>query len=765
MRLVSRSVLREIWPPFLLGFAAYTFILLIRTIYFLADFFVRRSASFGEVAWLAVLSLPWIVVLTLPMAFLLGVLIGIGRLAGDSEIIALRACGVGPLSIYRPALAAAGALSVGVFLLYNLALPGANERLSRSLARVAATSVVNVVRPRTFREARSGVTLYFDRAAADGRTLEGVFVKLGEEWERDQRVIVARRGALTLEGDRLWLDLFNSTLHEYDPNDPSRYRTNSSQAQRVLIAGDIWSSPAAAVSYEKSLRSQSLTELIATAKRMRRSSPENFRLAWVEIHKKLSIPFACLAFAVIGIPLAESARRGGRGSAFALSLAIIVLYYVLLSSGETWAQQGRLPPGVAIWIPNAVLLAVGAAAIARSGRERARWRWPFRAIGRGARAGRPVSPAGARPRFGGFLRFPWILDRYILARFLMVLLFATASVLLLAVIVDYADHVDRIAKNHPPTSVVLGYYRCFLLSIGMQIAPFIALIATLVSLGILSKHNEDTAFRASGVSLHRLSAPILAAAAAAALVFFALGEYVAPYAEREEARYRNIIYGRPVDYGVARTPAERNWRCASDGRIWHQEESDPDRGILVFPSVFVFDKDFDLVRRDGAREASWDGKEWVFRQGWTRTFGAAAETAYRTYLEDRVAGDPPRAFSRERRTPEQMRWRELQRYARRLKAGGYSTGDLETALYAKFSTPVLVPLMALLAVPFAFRIGRRGALAGVGVGLALGMGFLIATAFFTKLGDVGALPAILAAWSPNVLAATGAIYLLLRLRT
>src|SRR6266496_1866474 len=172
MRLVSRSVLREIWTSFLLGFAAYTFILLIRTIYILADFFVRRSASFGEVAWLAVLSLPWMIVLTIPMAFLLGTLIGIGRLAGDSEIVAMRACGIGPGAIYRPALGAAAVLSVAVFFIYNMVLPAANDVLTRSLTRVAATSVVNVVRPRTFREARSGVTLYFDRTAADGRSLE-----------------------------------------------------------------------------------------------------------------------------------------------------------------------------------------------------------------------------------------------------------------------------------------------------------------------------------------------------------------------------------------------------------------------------------------------------------------------------------------------------------------------------------------------------------------------------------------------------------------
>ncbi len=231
MRLVSRSVLREIWPPFLLGFAAYTFILLDSD-----DLLSWRTSScgaartFGEVAWLAVLSLPWIVVLTLPMAFLLGVLIGVGRLAGDSEVVALRSCGVGPAAIYRPALAAAAVLSVGVFLLYNLVLPGANEALSRSLARVAATSVVNVVQPRTFREVRSGVTLFFDRAAADGRSLQGVFVKLGEEYEKDLRVIVARRGAADPGGGSpVARPLQLGTLHEYDAGDPSRYRVNWSR--------------------------------------------------------------------------------------------------------------------------------------------------------------------------------------------------------------------------------------------------------------------------------------------------------------------------------------------------------------------------------------------------------------------------------------------------------------------------------------------------------------------------------------------------------
>jgi len=771
VRLISRSVLREIWPPFLLGFLAYTFILLVRTIYFLADFFVRRSATLGKVVWLVVLSLPWIVVLTIPMAFLLGVLIGIGRLSADSEVIAMRACGVGQGAISRPALVAAALLAGLVFYLYNVVLPRANDTLTREMARVAATSVVNVVHPRTFREVRSGMTLFFDRTGADGRSLEGVFLKLGEDDEHKDQVIVARRGALSLEGDNLWLDLTSSVLHDYDPSDPSRYRTNRNQTQRILIAGDV-GNPAGQVSYQKGLRAQSLRELFATAARVRGKSAEDYRLAWVEIHKKLSIPFACLTFAVIGIPLAETSRRGGKGSGFALSLAIIVLYYVLLSSGETWAQEGRLPPGSAIWLPNAVLLVLGGIAMARGGRERSRTR-PIarlkgalarRRAGAGASLAAEVPAAERQTIWTGLLRFPTILDRYVLARFLAVLGLVLASVLFLAVIVDYAEHIDKIAKNHPASDVVIGYYRNFLMTISLQVAPFAILIATLISLGILSKNNEDTAFKANGVSLYRLGAPIVAAAIVAAVVAFTAGEYVLPLAQREQARFKNLIYGRPADWGLA-TPAEQRWHYGPGRRIWHQEAIERDRGVLASPSVFEFDGAFDLVRRDAARQASWNGSEWIFRQGWTRTFGGVAEASYRTFLEERLAGDPPTSFTRQYRGAEEMRFRELQRSARRLRASGYPTGDLETALQAKLSTPLLIPLMALLAIPFAFRIGKRGTLAGIGVGLALGIVFLIAGAFFTKVGEAGALSPLLAAWSPNILALTAATWLLMRLRT
>jgi LPS export ABC transporter permease LptG/LPS export ABC transporter permease LptF len=763
MRLTSRSVLREVWPPLLLGFAAYTFLLLVRTIFLLTDFFVRRTATGAEVAWMLLLSVPWIVVLTLPMAFLLGVLVGVGRLSADSELVALRACGVGPWAIYRPLLLFGSGLAVVVFFLYNAVLPRANDVLGQTMARIAATSIVNVISPRTFREPRPGVTLFFDRAGADGRSLEGVFLRLSDEdpaSDRDE-IVVARRGALRLEEDRLWLDLESSTVHQYSPSDPSRYRVSWNRSQRILFAGAVTRDSRSQVTYEKGLRAQSLADLMASAARAAKTS-ERHRLAWVEIHKKFAIPLACLAFALVGIPLAETSRRGGRGSSFALSLAILLAYYVLLSSGETWAQKGVLSPAAAIWLPDALLGALGLFLLRGLGRERARWR-RFRRPPAAAPEG-PEVPRPGRAWLGGFLRFPAILDRYVLARFASSFALVLLSVLAIAAIVDYADQSDEILRHRPPPEVVLGYYRSFLLSIGHQIAPFVALVATLLTFGALSKNNEDTACRASGVSLHRLGAPILIAAVLAGGVSFWVGETVLPLAHQKEARYRNLLRGRPPDQGLV-TAADRAWHYDSSGRIWHREEGPPAEATLLSPSVFEIGPDFQLVRRTLAREAQWDGRTWRFRQGWTRSFSERQETSYATFLEESVPGDPPRSFRNEARPPDQMGYRELSRYARSLSRSGYPTEALRTALAERVARPLLIPLMALVALPFAFRMGRRGALAGIGIGLLLGMALLVLSELFSRLGGVGALPPALAAWTPDVLFGTAAAILLLKLRT
>ena len=158
-----------------------------------------------------------------------------------------------------------------------------------------------------------------------------------------------------------------------------------------------------------------------------------------------------------------------------------------------------------MWLPNLALIALGIAATV------------FRAERRGRAVPRPLSeaaaaalpPSGRRARAAirlprSPLRLLSLVDRYVLARFLTSLALVLASAILISLVVDYADKLDEVARHHPSVAAVLGYYRYFLLSITIQIAPFAILLAALAGLGILSKNNEDTAFRASGVSLLRL---------------------------------------------------------------------------------------------------------------------------------------------------------------------------------------------------------------------------------------------------------------------
>jgi LPS export ABC transporter permease LptF/LPS export ABC transporter permease LptG len=773
--LISRSVLREIWPPFLLGFTAYTFILLIRTILLLADFAVRRSAPFVDVAKLVALSIPWIVVLTFPMAFLLGVLVGIGRLNTDSELTALRACGVGPGALYRPVVAAAAAASLLVLFLYNVVLPPANQALQTAMVRVAATSIVNVVAPRTFREPRPGITFFFDRMAPDGRSFEGVFLRLGEDEGSPDRIIVARQGALTLEADQLWLDLRQSEVHEVDPGDPSRDRISRNDTQRLLLAGEASHAAGSGIRVQRGVRSQTLPELWRSAS-ADTATPAQRRLARVEIHKKFAIPVACLAFALVGVPLGQTLRRGGRGGSFALSLGILLAYYLLLSSGETWAAEGRISPVLAMWLPNLLLVGLGVAAAAArpSGRTPHAPRPGIAAaVAAVAHAADPTRFLGVRrsvavtgdapPRRRLWPRALSLVDRYVLARFLSALLFIFASAMLLSIVVDYADKLDEVTRHRPPLWAILGFYRNFALSIAVQIAPFAVLLAALVGLGILSKSSEDTAFKASGVSLWRLAAPVVIFVALGAAALFAVAEYILPTAEQRQMRFRNVIYGRPVDYGI-RTSAERNWYLAKDGSIWYREESVPARNALLGVSIFRFSPDFTLTGRTDAREAVWKGGQWSLLDGWDRSLDGSGEP-FRRFEEAHAPGDPPESVAASRRRPEEMRFRELERLTRHLRAGGYPTASLETALQAKLAQPALLPVMALLAVPFAFRVGRRGALAGIGVGLSLGILTLVVSAFATKLGEVGALPPWLAAWCTAILFGLAAFYMTLRIRT
>src|SRR5215212_5216404 len=289
-------------------------------------------------------------------------------------------------------------------------------------------------------------------------------------------------------------------------------------------------------------------------------------MARVEIHKKFAIPFACIAFGVLGLPLGITNRRGGKSSGFSLSVLIILFYYVAINNGEQLAATGKIPPFVGMWGANIILLALGMYLLGRANRDIQSGdvgilRRGVRAIARKLRRRKPLTAAGTVEDEPGLLSrlditFPNIIDRYILREFLKVLALVLISVIALFTIVDYNEIASDVRKHAIGLDTLLTYYRFQIFYVLNWTLPISVLVATLVTFGILSKNNEVTAIKSGGVSLYRIAVPILAVAAMVSIFAYFVLDFVLPYSNERASEIKNRIEGKPA---FAKASEQKLW--------------------------------------------------------------------------------------------------------------------------------------------------------------------------------------------------------------
>jgi LPS export ABC transporter permease LptG len=517
--------------------------------------------------------------------------------------------------------------------------------------------------------------------------------------------------------------------------------------------------------------------------------PQLRRLALVEIHKKFSIPVACLVFGLFAVPLGFNNRRGGKSSGFALSIAVIMAFYVLLTNGEDAAALGRIPPWLAMWFPNLLFAAIGLFLLVRRNQDRGllgrRLDWWLRLVASGRlmearrrrqkrrrirqearrKAMRQRTPDVVLriPRFA--LRFPNLLDRYISRIFARVFLLVVLSGITLFIIADFTDNIDQLLRNKPGIAVLLEYYSYLSLQVFFEIAPILVLVTTLVTFALMSRTNEITASKALGISLYRLAVPAMVAALLIASICVLLQAEVLPASNQRVAQLKDRMKGQTAARTYRRV--DRQWLFGRGPYIFNYLYFDVGRKMIQDMQVFSFDPQHQLASRLFADQAKWDGQRWVLDRGWARSFQGPDETSFRQFARPVLSPyrEAPSYFASEEKRPEQMHYGELRRYIDELQQSGQAVPELEVQLYEKVALPAVSFIMALVALPFAFRLGRRGALYGIGLSLVLGMVLLGVFAFFSTLGEIGALPPIVAVWAPGLIFAMISLYLFLGVRT
>jgi lipopolysaccharide export system permease protein len=357
MTLLDRANLKEMATAFGLGLMIFTFVLLTNKILRLVELIVNKGVGILTVLQLFLYILPYSLVVTIPMSVLLATLTTFTRLGADGELLALRGAGVSVLRLTRPAVWFGLAASAVTLLITIWILPFSNHAFKNLVFQMTQRQASVGIQEGVFNSDFEGLILYVEHVDQVTSRLEGIFL-VDNRNPAERRIIVAQNGQFTPDPQnlRMGLSLGQGSIHLSASELNGRYRLLTfSDYNLTLDLGRTFPDP-----MQRPLGEQELTlgELRGRAATLR-AQGGNYHPPLVEFHKKLAIPFSCVLFTLVGVPLGSRLRKGGRGLSLAISVAFALGYYLLIVAGEGMGDRGLVPEELAMWLPN-LLIAVGA---------------------------------------------------------------------------------------------------------------------------------------------------------------------------------------------------------------------------------------------------------------------------------------------------------------------------------------------------------------------------------------------------------------------
>ncbi|MBJ6727066.1 LPS export ABC transporter permease LptF [Geomesophilobacter sediminis] len=344
-------IFREIPPPFLIGMATFTFMLLMGRFLKLAEMVVEKGVPLSDVLRMVAYLLPSFWLYTIPMALLLATLLAFGRLSGDSEVTAMKSCGISLYGMLPPPIVFALICCVLCSWITIYAVPWGNLAFKKLIIEVAQNKAGVVLKERVFNDAFPGLVIYTEKFDPKRQTMEGVIIN-DERNPKDPSTIFAKGGALVADpGERsIEFHLKDGSIHRSSGKEGYRLVEFQGYDLRVSLAQEDKQA-------EKSESEMTLDELRHPPKGRSAKDVMSMRL---EYYSRLALPFSCFVFTLLAMPLGIQNRRSGKAAGFSVSIGVLLLYYIALSGFKTMGERGVISPALACWAPNIVFLVLGA---------------------------------------------------------------------------------------------------------------------------------------------------------------------------------------------------------------------------------------------------------------------------------------------------------------------------------------------------------------------------------------------------------------------
>ena len=356
------------------------------------------------------------------------------------------------------------------------------------------------------------------------------------------------------------------------------------------------------------------------------------------------------------------------------------------------------------------------------------------------------------------------LQRYVVSEYLKIFGLTLSSLILIYVLVLFLQKIDIFIKHRAPLHLIFEYFLYSIPEVTFQwTLPYAVLLATLLTLGMLSRHSEITAMKAGGISLYRITLPLLFIALIFSFLSFLGNEYLVPFTN-QRVRYLFFVEVRKEEPSTF----FKNYKIwyRSDRRIFNIQLLDPRQKVLEGFSLYQLDHSFRCIQRIDAREAKWVNGKWLLYDGARRDFDETGSIRMIPFQEMEYAlPENWESFQTIDRQSEEMSYTELRTYIQKIQSAGYDATRYVVDFYSKYSRPLLNLIMVLIGIPFALKTGRSGGVA-LSIGLSVMIGFAYGVTFyiFLSFGRSGILSPLLSSWTPTLLFGLAGIFTLMSVR-